>query len=322
MFGRLLAGIATSILYSAFESWLVYEHKTRGFEESTLGSLFANAYFGNSIVAIAAGVVAQVAANMFGYVAPFDVSLLVLLSMVALIVLNWSENFGDSQADVKQSFITAYNSIKTDRKVMWLGLIQSLFEGSMYVFVLEWTPALTIQSSSDAPKDDSANPSIPHGIIFAAYMVSVMIGSNLFKLLTAVQDVEEFMRPVLLVAAASLSVPVIFKGNQMLIFTAFCIFEICVGIFWPAMGTMRGRYVPETARSTIMNFFRIPLNFIVVLILLQDFEISLIFKCCVLFLVFASASQYLLNKSCKEFKDRINSSSEQDIEDALVDQNE
>jgi hypothetical protein len=27
MFGRVLAGISTSILYSAFESWLVYEHK-------------------------------------------------------------------------------------------------------------------------------------------------------------------------------------------------------------------------------------------------------------------------------------------------------
>ena len=27
MFGRLLAGISTSILYSAFESWLIYEHK-------------------------------------------------------------------------------------------------------------------------------------------------------------------------------------------------------------------------------------------------------------------------------------------------------
>ena len=26
MVGRLLGGIATSILYSAFESWLIYEH--------------------------------------------------------------------------------------------------------------------------------------------------------------------------------------------------------------------------------------------------------------------------------------------------------
>ncbi len=46
----------------------MYEHKTRGFEESTLGDIFANAYFGNSIVAIFAGIIAQVAANNFGYV--------------------------------------------------------------------------------------------------------------------------------------------------------------------------------------------------------------------------------------------------------------
>ena len=30
-----------------------------------------------------------------------------------------------------------------DKKVLCLGLIQSLFEGAMYTFVLEWTPALT-----------------------------------------------------------------------------------------------------------------------------------------------------------------------------------
>lgn len=30
MLGRLLGGIATSILYSAFESWMVYEHHKVG----------------------------------------------------------------------------------------------------------------------------------------------------------------------------------------------------------------------------------------------------------------------------------------------------
>ncbi len=74
-----------------------------------------------------------------------------------------------------------------------LGLIQSLFEGSMYVFVLEWTPALAVKSE-DSTKTDSSNPPIPHGIIFAAYMVAVMIGSNFFKILSNLQDVEQFMR--------------------------------------------------------------------------------------------------------------------------------
>lgn len=40
----------------------------------------------------------------------------------------------------------------------------------MYVFVLEWTPALTIDDGVD--KSDSSHPPIPHGFIFAAYMVN------------------------------------------------------------------------------------------------------------------------------------------------------
>jgi len=78
----------------------------------------------------------------------------------------------------------------TDRKVFCLGMIQSLFEASMYTFVLEWTPALTpedhyqpIVESTDHNRhhtldvlsseieDSGYRGSIPHGIIFAAFMV-------------------------------------------------------------------------------------------------------------------------------------------------------
>lgn len=294
MFGRLLAGISTSILYSAFESWLIYEHKQRGFDESSLSEVFANSYFANSVVAISSGVIAQLVANSFGYVAPFDSALLVLIIMVIYIYFNWSENFGDANAQVKQSFITAWESIKSDRKILLLGLVQSLFEGSMYVFVLEWTPALTIVN--DADKTDSSNPPIPHGFIFAAYMVAVMIGSNLFKHLIKQTTVEKFMRYVLALSAVCLAVPILLPKNQFLIFVAFIIFEICVGIFWPSMGTMRSYLVPEAARSTIMNFFRIPLNLIVVMILLQDISLSLIFKCCVGFLLLATVGMFYLEK--------------------------
>ncbi len=40
----------------------------RNFEPETLGMIFANAYFGNSVVAILSGIVAQLVANSFGYV--------------------------------------------------------------------------------------------------------------------------------------------------------------------------------------------------------------------------------------------------------------
>jgi len=43
--------------------------------------------------------------------------------------------------------------------------------------------------------------------------------------------------------------------------------QLCVGVFWPSMMTMRADYVPEELRSTIINCFRIPLNLFVCLIL-------------------------------------------------------
>ena len=88
----------------------------------------------------------------------------------------------------------------------------------------------------------------------------------------------------------------LFFKSQLMIFLGFILFEVCVGIFWPAMGTMRGRYVPETARSTIMNFFRIPLNFIVVALLSQDLPLKFLFSACTVFLIFATIMQCLLNR--------------------------
>jgi hypothetical protein len=78
-----------------------------------------------------------------------------------------------------------------------LGLIQSLFEGSMYTFVLEWTPALTQaqeQSGGGSDEDSEHRGKIPHGYIFASFMVAIMIGSSLFKILSKQHRPESFMR--------------------------------------------------------------------------------------------------------------------------------
>ncbi|VDK50965.1 unnamed protein product [Cylicostephanus goldi] len=74
MVGRFLGGISTSILFSAFESWLVYENNKkvimfqRGFSENALATVFSHAALLNGIIAILSGLAAQAAANAFGYV--------------------------------------------------------------------------------------------------------------------------------------------------------------------------------------------------------------------------------------------------------------
>jgi len=72
---------------------------------------------------------------------------------------------------------------------------------------------------------------------------------------------KQILVPTSSVKGGSISV----GGSLQLL--GFCTFEACVGIFWPSIMKMRSQYIPEEARSTIMNFFRIPLNLFVCVVL-------------------------------------------------------
>lgn len=87
----------------------------------------------------------------------------------------------------------------SDEKIALLGAIQSLFEASMYTFVFLWTPALS-------PNDEE----IPHGFVFATFMLASMLGSSLAARLMARSSlrVENYMQIVFLVSAASLLLPI------------------------------------------------------------------------------------------------------------------
>ena len=56
--GRVLGGIATSALFSAFESWLVGEAAKRGVAQTSLDAIFSNMYFANGLMAILMGMLA------------------------------------------------------------------------------------------------------------------------------------------------------------------------------------------------------------------------------------------------------------------------
>ncbi|CAH8317734.1 unnamed protein product [Eruca vesicaria subsp. sativa] len=303
MVGRVLGGIATSLLFSSFESWLVAEHNKRGFEQQWLSLTFSKAvFFGNGLVAIIAGLFGNLLVHSFslGPVAPFDAAACFLAIGMAVILSSWSENYGDpsENKDLITQFRGAAVAIASDEKIALLGAIQSLFEGSMYTFVFLWTPALS-------PNDEE----IPHGFIFATFMLASMLGSSLASRLLArsAPRVESYMQIVFLVSAASLLLPIImasvvapsqvkgggitFAGCFQLL--GFCIFEACVGLFWPSIMKMRSQYIPEEARSTIMNFFRIPLNIFVCVVLynVNAFAITTMFGMCSVFLFVASILQ-------------------------------
>ncbi|KAI4384860.1 hypothetical protein MLD38_002959 [Melastoma candidum] len=303
MLGRVLGGIATSLLFSAFESWLVAEHNKRGFDQQWLSITFSKAIFlGNGLVAIMSGLVGNLLVDTLslGPVSPFDAAAILLAIGMAIIMSSWSENYGDpsESKNLLTQFKGAATAIASDEKIALLGAIQSLFEGSMYTFVFLWTPALS-------PNDEE----IPHGFIFATFMLASMLGSSIASRLMARSSprVESYMQIVFLVSSAALTLPILtsilvppsnVKGGGIsfagcLQILGFCAFESCVGIFWPSIMKMRSQYIPEEARSTIMNFFRIPLNIFVCVVLynVNAFPITVMFGMCSIFLFVACLLQ-------------------------------
>ena len=59
--------------------------------------------------------------------------------------------------------------------------------------------------------------------------------------------------------------------NQLIIFVAFLVFEVCVGMFWPSMSTMRGKYVPEESKSLLILIFCLKQNFRASLIIVANY---------------------------------------------------
>ena len=155
MFGRLMGGISTSILYSAFETWMIHEHKTAGFADDWVKSTFSQMTFGSGLVAIVAGLVSTALAANFGYVAPFDGSLLLLLCGGAVIFLHWKENFGDSSHlhTGFDNFDKAWRLLLASEKVLLLGLIQSCFESaSAWPSLPSRLPAVACRSPHSYPR--------------------------------------------------------------------------------------------------------------------------------------------------------------------------
>jgi MFS transporter, MFS domain-containing protein family, molybdate-anion transporter len=191
---------------------------------------------------------------------PFKLSVGFLMIGLVLVLTLWKENYGtrgsENGSSTKDQIVSTWNKIMSDNKIKYVGAVQSLFEGSMYVFVLAWAPCVkTFAAEGEI---------VPFGKVFSCFMVSCMIGSSLFGEFMKYNPVERFMPKVLFVASASLALSSILQSSFFAVVLGFLLFEGTVGLYFPSINTLRSSYIPNTIRSTAMNIFRVPLNMIVV----------------------------------------------------------
>jgi hypothetical protein len=144
--------------------------------------------------------------------------------------------------------------IASSEKIFMLGAIEALFESVIYTIIFLWTPIL--------------EPSAPSlGIVFSSFMVCILLGQAVFQILSN-KGVKVTTLLISATAVALLSNLVcVFSThpkspNPNTSFIAFLIFEFCVGVYFPAMGYLRLRVIPDAYRYPITNWFRVPLNLI------------------------------------------------------------
>jgi hypothetical protein len=240
------------------------------------------AYAGDSIVAILAGQLAGVAAAKRGPTGPFELSTGFLAIGGMLTAFLWKENVaktsgknGDDSKSNKPSIKEAVQVVKDDPKIMLVGGVQSLFEAAMYIFVLQWPPAI----SRAVAKSFGKGASTPYGTVFSCFMACCLLGSTLFGQLAKMSvPTEKFTAGMLTVATLAMSSATFTVSSSMslpALIASFFAFEACVGMYFPSIGTLRSRYVPDSHRSVIMNLFGIPLNVLVVSVFLSISKLGL-----------------------------------------------
>ncbi|KAL7506258.1 hypothetical protein ACHAXN_003524 [Cyclotella atomus] len=198
-------------------------------------------------------------------------------------------------------------------------IIGSFFEGAMYIFIFLWTPALTsIQRTIKLRDLDGSNENaqellstdshgdvdeLPFGWIFSSFMVCCMLGTMAFSYLTniGVSASKSLIWILALSAISCLAMAVPFtlqinssSGAQSWQYAGMLLYEFCIGAYYPASMTVKGTIVPEDQRAAIYNVFRLPLNLMVLLYLVGDFNTETSFLANAVMLMIACGLQIKL----------------------------
>ncbi|GJJ69763.1 MFS transporter, MFS domain-containing protein family, molybdate-anion transporter [Entomortierella parvispora] len=283
---HLLSGLSTALLYCVFEAWYISQHQRKGFAPALIGATFSTAIFLNGLVAILAGVVANISVQWSGSMAaPFVVSATTLVFAGLMISSSWDENYGESKTNasgsVLKSMLEGLIVLKNDTNILSLGLAQTVFECCMYTFVLLYTPAL----EQSIKNSGNVSSNLPLGYLFSGMMVMTMLGSIAFKILSSKGlATDTLLSSALFISGTSFCFITLNTKNSTYTVMSFLLFEFTTGMYFPSIGTLRAQSIPEQNRTGVMAFLRVPMNFAVCMILLRvhDLPVANIFQICAL----------------------------------------
>lgn len=270
--------------------------------------LMRDAVIISNTAAIGSGLLSHLLAEMSGPVGPFQGAVVCTVAALIVVTCLWTENYGGSQKEDKdedrgvdsssssedvvqsQSILQflqeAARAFMEDKRMLRIGIVQGLSNGSLQIFVFLWSPIL-IDLAKRVPADAVQNTwGLDHngepafGLIFMVFMGACVLGGlvapSLRKAATAAltpilaehgfsvptEVTEGSVRPMAVeflaavcytVAAVMLLVPCLVAGPSAFSYTlwAFGLYELVVGIVSPCEGVIRSIYFPAHARASV-----------------------------------------------------------------------
>lgn len=132
----------------------------------------------------------------------------------------------------------------------------------MYLFIFFWSAAL--KNARDTAFDNQVSGELPFGLIFSSFMCAMLAGSAVFSHLRGANSSNsDILLSVIVIVSGCLGIVVNVRDERVL-FLAFCMIEGCIGVYNPAMASLKSQIVDDDIRGRVYSVLRAPLNIFVV----------------------------------------------------------
>ena len=263
--GRILGGTASAVMHTVPETWFFNQASSAGLPSTMISTFMSWLFFIDGIGAIVAGHLASLAAETTNTsTAPFELSAVPSFIGLLCVIFLWFEDTtkSDSSSEGTKSLLDSVKLLISDKGLLLLMLTQVFFEGTLYLFVMNWGRSI----EEITPENDS----VPFGQVFATLMAATMIGSSMVDLMKERLGLSPFRLIAVAATLGFLSFSLMCSNTGIRLLGAV-LFEVAAGIYFPAAALARNQLLTSSTRMSLSQLLRIPVN-ITVTILMLNYE--------------------------------------------------
>jgi hypothetical protein len=200
---RIIGGTATAIGQTAFEGWMVQKHVGMGFPSEWLLDTFSLMSRAMGGLAVAVAFLGEFSLSVGNISGPFKLALLLCIVNALLISGNWTRDTWKQLPTCSDLGHVVLRAVEATKKpsTARLALSQAAFEVAMFYFAFSWP---LLYSSLGKLSTPGEHP--PYGIIFAQFMLCVLVGTFLYQILAkpaGIVEPRQLAASVCVVAAIS-----------------------------------------------------------------------------------------------------------------------